>query len=399
MAAEARARSNPSLKKEAKEYLDSVRSCETVGSIAGVLTIASSLQGTTASVDQLDADAYLLNMPNGTLYLRIQELRPHDPAILITKITRGIYDPAQPAQSDLWNGFLGTVLPEEEVQCFFRKIIGLALIGAVVEDIFSIATGTGANGKGVAYGAVMNALGDYAAVAEDGFFEVQRGGNAQGATPGLAKLRGVRFLVVSELEERARIAAAFMKRMTGGDRITARELYGSPFEFPPAFLILMITNFLPKLPANDPATWARVRVIPFGVVIPKDQQDPHLGSKLDSVADTVLAWAIKGLVDYQTNGLGEPKSVTTATKEYAESQDAVRRFVDARCTDVPTNGGDTTTERLEAYGSWASDEGIHQAHVLGRTKLGDALDKLGYPVTRSSRGAARPGVAVDHSTT
>jgi len=397
MGASARTLDDQSLAQESKGLLSLVRACESAGGLAGVLTIASRLEGMTATVDQLDADPHLLNMPSGTLNLTTNQLRAHDPANLITKITRGSYDPATPASSPEWDRFLETVLPDLDVREFFRRIGGLALVGEVLEHIFTIATGTGRNGKGVAYGALMNALGDYAAVAEDGLFEVQRGGNAQGASPGLAKLRGVRFLVASELDERARIAAAFMKRMTGGDRITARELYGAPFEFSPAFTILMITNYLPKLPANDPATWARVRVIPFEIVIPKDQQDPHLGSKLAAAADAVLAWAIEGLVDYRTSGLGEPASVLSATQAYAESQNDVRRFVEARCTDAPTHGGNTTTELLGGYVAWAADEGIHQAHVLGRTKFGDALDTLGYLATRTSRGAVRAGLEIDYS--
>lgn len=204
----------------------------------------------------------------------------------------------------------------------------------------------------------------------------------------------MRFLVASELEEKARISASFMKRMTGGDRITARELYGSPFEFWPAFLILMITNYLPKLPANDPATWARVRVLLFSVVIPKHQQDPHLGSKLQDDADAVLTWAIYGLADYFANGLDEPSSVLAATRAYAESQDDVGRFVAARCMDTPT-GGDTTTDLANAYQSWAGEEGIHQAHILGRTKFGEALDNLGYTATRTNHGKVRTGLCID----
>jgi putative DNA primase/helicase len=384
------------MQQQAKNLLSLVKACESASGLSGVLKISSNLQGMTATVDQLDANTHILNMPIGTLDLKTMEVRPHDPADLITKITRGSYDPSNPARSPLWDGFLTQVLPDTSVQCFFRRIIGLALIGEVLEHIFTIATGTGRNGKGVAYGAVMHALGDYAAVAEDGLFEVQRGGHAQSASPGLAKLRGVRLLVASELEEKARISAAFMKRMTGGDRITARELYGSPFEFWPAFLILMITNYLPKLPANDPATWARVRVVPFDVIIPKAQQDPQLGSKLKDDADAVLAWAVEGLVDYLANGLGEPTTVVAATQAYAESQDDVRRFVEARCTDTPS-GGDTTTDLQNAYQDWASEEGIHQAHVLGRTKFGEALDKLGYTATRTNRGAVRTGLVIDHS--
>ncbi|WIB60435.1 phage/plasmid primase, P4 family [Curtobacterium sp. MCLR17_007] len=384
------------LERQGKNLLTLVKACESASGLAGVLKIASNLQGMTATIDQLDADGHVLNMPNGTLDLNTMQVRPHDPEDLITRITRGSFDPTHPRQSSVWDGFLNQVLPDADVQGFFQRINGLALIGEVIENIFTIATGTGRNGKGVAYGAVMHSLGDYAAVAEDGLFEVQRGGNSQSASPGLAKLRGVRLLVASELEEKARISAAFMKRMTGGDRITARELYGSPFEFSPAFLILMITNYLPKLPANDPATWARVRVVPFRVVVPKDQQDPYLGSKLKDDADAVLAWAVEGLADYLANGLDEPASVLAATQDYAESQDDVRRFVEARCTDT-SSGGDTTTILHYAFLDWADKEGIHGVHVLGRTKFGEALDRLGVTATRTNKGAVRTGLIVDQS--
>ncbi|PZE63774.1 hypothetical protein DEJ27_17085 [Curtobacterium sp. MCPF17_018] len=384
------------LAKKGKDLLALVQSCESAGGLSGVLKIASSLPGMTATMDQLDADRHTLNLPNGTLDLLTRQIRPHDPADLITKLTRASFDPGAPAQSATWQGFLDQVLPDKGVQCFFQRLMGLALLGEVREHIFPIATGEGRNGKGVAYTACTHALGDYAAVAEAGLFEVQRGGNAQSATPGLAKLRGVRLLVASELEENARISAAFMKRMTGGDEITARELYGAPFQFTPAFLILMITNFLPKLPANDPATWARVRVVPFNVVIEKDKQDPELGSKLRLDRDAVLAWAIEGLADYLANGLGEPTSVSSATQAYANSQDDVRRFVDARCVEDPSTG-DTTTALLDAYQLWASEEGIHAAHQLGRTKFGEALDKLGYTATRMKKGAVRVGLVIDQT--
>ncbi|ROS46192.1 phage/plasmid primase, P4 family [Curtobacterium sp. PhB78] len=382
------------LARRGKNLFTLVQSCESAGGLAGVLKIASSLQGMTATIDQLDAGPDLLNMPNGTLDLRTMRLRAHDPSDLITKLTRASADPTNLAQSGPWQGFLNQVLPDMEVQRFFQRLIGLSLLGEVREHIFPIVTGEGRNGKGVAYTACMDALGDYAAVAEAGLFEVQRGGNAQNATPGLAKLRGVRLLVASELEENARISAAFMKRMTGNDEITARELYGAPFQFTPAFLILMITNFLPKLPANDPATWARVRVVPFNVVIQKAQQDPELSSKLKLDRDAVLAWAIEGLRDYLANGLNEPASVVLATKDYANSQDDVRRFIEARCL-MHQQDGDTTTVLLGAYQAWASDEGIHTAHQLGRSKFGEALDKLGIPATRMKKGAVRVGLLVD----
>ncbi len=53
-----------------------------------------------------------------------------------------------------WNGS-----PDEAARRF-RAFVGMALCGAVREQMFTIATGTGANGRGVAYGSILNALGD-----------------------------------------------------------------------------------------------------------------------------------------------------------------------------------------------------------------------------------------------
>ncbi len=43
--------------------------------------------------DDLDADPFLLNCANGTLDLRTSELRSHDPADLLTKMTGAAYRP------------------------------------------------------------------------------------------------------------------------------------------------------------------------------------------------------------------------------------------------------------------------------------------------------------------
>lgn len=363
-----------------------VEDSQTNNALNSILEIAASLQGIASRVDEFDARPELLNMPNGTLDLHSGELLPHDAGHKLTKITRGSFDPAAPAKSDLWETFLNEVLPDPEVQRYLKQVTGIALFGAILEHILMVLTGTGRNGKGVAYGACSFALGDYADTADDGLFEVRRGGSAQGASPAIAKLRGVRYLVSSELEEKARIDASFMKRMTGGDRLSARFLYGQPFSFDPAFLALLVTNFLPKLPANDPAVWARVRVVPFDVVIPADKQDPQLPSKLKGCADAVLAWAVEGWIDYQKNGLVTPAAVTVATASYAESQDDVRRFVEEACSPAGLSQGFTASELHEGYTEWAKSENIYSAHVLGRTKFADALQRLGHSAKRTSRG-------------
>ena len=73
--------------------LSAARRGESSRAIAGALTLASTEAELVVSPDQLDADPFLLNCANGTLDLRTGELRGHDPADLLTKMTGAAYDP------------------------------------------------------------------------------------------------------------------------------------------------------------------------------------------------------------------------------------------------------------------------------------------------------------------
>ncbi|MEJ1089406.1 phage/plasmid primase, P4 family [Microbacterium sp. Mu-80] len=222
-------------------------------------------------------------------------------------------------------------------------------------------------------------------------------GNANGASPALFDLRGARFVALSETEKMARIASALLKSLTGGDPVTARGLYKNPITFLASWLILLVTNHLPTLPADDPAVWERVRVITFDVFIEPEDRDPLLASKLQEEADGILTWAVEGLHQYWTDGLAEPEAVKIATNDYASAQDSVARFIDTVCTETPSNGGNTTRELHDAYVDWATAERIFAEHRLGRTEFGYALDRLGFAAAKMSRGMVRKGLGIASS--
>ncbi|MDN3311759.1 phage/plasmid primase, P4 family [Microbacterium oryzae] len=374
-----------------KELFGDLVKAQTASGTKGVLELASALPGIAVHATELDVDPYLLNTPAGSLNLRTLELLPHDPADRLTKMTRGAYDPLAPCEK--WEAFLERVLPDVDVRTYLQRFFGLALVGQQLEHILGIATGGGRNGKGVTYETFGYALGDYTHYAPATLFE-QTKGNANGASPALFDLRGARFVALSETEKMARIASALLKSLTGGDPVTARQLYAQPITFLASWLILLVTNHLPTLPADDPAVWERVRVIPFDVFIPKEERDPQLKTKLQDEADGILTWAARGLADYWTEGLVEPEAVKGATSDYAQAQDNVSRFIEATCTDAPANGGSTTKELHDAYQEWAIADGIFREHRSGRTDFGHALDKLGFVAVKKSRGMVREGLGL-----
>ncbi len=85
-----------------QELLSDIRRCESATGLDGMLRLASAMLPIAVSVDKLDADPYLLNTTNGTLDLRTGELRRHDPADLLTKVTGCEYDPG--ARSAVFDG-------------------------------------------------------------------------------------------------------------------------------------------------------------------------------------------------------------------------------------------------------------------------------------------------------
>jgi putative DNA primase/helicase len=280
------------------------------------------------------------------------------------------------------------VLPDEDVRGFVQRIVGVGLLGQVREHILSIWTGSGANGKGSLDRALQHTLGDYAIAAEPDLFMHRESAHPTGEMD----LLGVRWVTVSESDQGRRLAEATMKRLTGGDTIRARRMRQDFVEFEPSHTATLITNHLPKVSGDDPAIWRRIRVVPFNVVIPDDEQDHELDDRLQLEADAILTWAVDGWRQYLDRGLDAPESVIAATDKYHRDSHAIARFVDDRClTESPANKA-TTEQLFKAWEIWRRNDG---ADEISMKVFGQSLDKLGYPASAPSGGKRfRKGISV-----
>ncbi|WP_334123028.1 DNA primase family protein [Glutamicibacter sp.] len=340
---------------DSKELLADLRAANTANGSNGVLDLAS--RQLEADAADMDNDPYLLNVQNGTLDLRTLELRPHDPADLITKVTRASYYPD--AHSDRWTDFLNSSLPDMEIQEFLQRFIGSALIGAVLDHVLVVATGGGRNGKGVIAETVRHALGDYTITASNQMLVASRyGGNSAGEKASLMRLRGARFATMSELEKGVQLAESTMKQLTGGDSIEAKLMGQNPVEFEPSHSFFMLTNDLPKVDPTAQAVWARIRVVPFNISF-EGREDPNLKQDLKLAAEAVISWAVAGLWGYQKEGLNAPAQVMASTENYRAENDDVKQFIADQCELVP-NARVTRSELLHAYLAWARDNGGEQ---------------------------------------
>jgi putative DNA primase/helicase len=148
---------------------------------------------------------------------------------------------------------------------------------------------------------------------------------------GQLDLRGVRLATCQETDDGRRLDVAAVKRLTGGDTIRARKMREDFIEFTPSHLPFLITNHLPKVPADDPALWARLLVIPFDQSF-LGREDRGLQDRLSAQLPAVLAWAVAGWDDYRQRGrLDPPAAVGAATSTYRISNDAIAGFIADRC--------------------------------------------------------------------
>jgi putative DNA primase/helicase len=365
--------------------LRETKRAESAAGVAAALTLAGTEREVVVTPDQLDADPFLLNCANGTLDLRTLELRKHDPADLLTKVTGAAYDPD--AAGAEWSRFLARVQPDAEMRAYLARLHGHALEGRVVEHVLPIHWGEGANGKGTFLTAVKTALGDYADAADPDLLTAR----TYDAHPtGVADLFGLRLAILHETDRGRYLAEGTVKRLTGGDRVKARRMREDFWSFDPAHTFVILTNHKPRVGGTDEAIWRRLRLIPWPVVIPATEQDGHLGDLLAVEADAVLAWLVAGYRDWREHGLADPDPVTDATKDYRDESDALGRFLDQRCL-LMAAAHVRSSELYAEWRRWCAAQGEEPDTDKAFTR---ALQGRGYDTRRTKIGAVWDGIGL-----
>ena len=276
---------------------------------------------------ELDTDPYLLGTPGGTVDLRTDELHAANPDQLITHSAHVTPDTAQPAPR--WHQFLAETFGQPSTIGFVQRLIGLAAIGEVRENILPVLVGSGGNGKSVLVEVITRIMGPYAAAAPAAFLMATK---FPAHETEIARMAGKRYVFASEVDDGARFDEAKVKRLTGGDTITARFMRQDHFEFTPSHTIFVVGNVTPNVSMGGRSFWRRVIIINFPNEVPAEKIDTSLVTRLvTDEGPAILQWIIDGARDYLANGLGIPADIAAATQEYVNSSDALNDFAETRC--------------------------------------------------------------------
>ena len=113
--------------------------------------------------------------------------------------------------------------------------------------------------------------------------------------------------------------------------------------------------------------WRRVRLIPFNWTVSTEKRDNGLPARLDAEMPGILAWAVRGCLAWQEEGLAPPEIVQAATAEYRTEQDMLGAFIDECCVVRPEITA-PSSDLYEAYTNWCENNGemTQTQHRFGR---------------------------------
>ena len=333
-------------------------------------------------VSELDYDPELLNTPDGTYDLTkgLMGSHPHDPDDLITKITA--CSPGDKGE-DLWLQNLDLFFcGDRELIDYVQQIVGMAAVGRVYAEQMIIAYGGGANGKSTFWNTIARVLGNYSGKISAEALTMSCKRNVK---PEMAELKGKRLIIASELEEGQRLNTGMVKQLCSVDPIEAEKKYKDPFHFDPSHTLVLYTNYLPKVSANDDGTWRRLIVIPFNAKITGKSDIKNYSDHLfEQAGPAILSWIIEGAGIAISKGfkIPEPKAVRDAVDKYREDNDWLGQFIDEHC-DVDPSYTEKSGDLYQQYHAVCFQTG---EYARSTTDFYGNLEKAGFRRRKTRNG-------------
>ena len=354
--------------------------------ITSALNVAKSML--TIKVSDLDKNPVLLNTPRATYNLEkgIAGEQPHDPFDLITKITE--CSPGDEGM-DIWLEALETFFcGDTELIEYVQKVIGLAAIGKVYEEFIIIAYGDGANGKSTFWNTIARVLGTYSGKISSDILTM---GNKVNAQPEMAELKGKRLIIASEMQEGVRLNTAMVKQLCSTDEIQACKKYKDPFHFVPSHQVVLYTNHLPKVGANDDGIWRRLKVIPFNAKIKGNSDIKNYADFLyEKAGSAIMKWIIEGAekVSKTDHKVEDPKCVKDAVAAYRDDNDWLGHFL-TDCCDVGKDLEEKSGEFYQQYRAYCIQNG---EYIRSTTDFYAAIEQAGFFRHKTNKGSFVHGV-------
>jgi P4 family phage/plasmid primase-like protien len=294
----------------------------------------------------IDQDKDLIGFENGIFDLNLMEFRSgssSDYVSLSTGYDYKYHDPNEPIYQELVT-LISQILPEPETRRFTLKSLASCLDGHNRDENFYIWSGknaSGGNGKSTITELLTKALGEYAIDSPVSLITGKRE-SANSPNSALAAIRNKRVVIMQEPASNDQIQADVMKALTGGDRVSTRELNSTQIEFKPHAKFFLAANKIPTMSDIDGGVIRRLKITEFvsrfveqfntqdveDKYMYEFKIDKELKNKLETYKTVFMCILLDYYRIYREEGLIPPESVLKVTKKYENNNNNIKSFID-----------------------------------------------------------------------
>lgn len=326
--------------KKINELIKSLKISNTKNNIMTELEELSQIETNESFFNKLDSKSYLLGFNNGVYDFNQMIFRKSEPEDYVS-MTCG-YDYVENHTNNLekLKKFLSDSQSDEKQLDYLLTSISSCLSGKNFEELFTILTGVGRNGKSKLISLIKKTFGDYFAPVSSKLFTRPRP-DANSPDPGLLHLAKVRIVVATEPEKTDKINSGFIKFLTGNDSASFRKCHGNKMmNFQANFITFLVCNDIPDIDDMDKAFAKRLRCISFDTIFcenPKEQNERQINKNLDEELDFFVQDFMLILIQKYTEYIdGGKKLIPTSkimefTNLYKEEVDIYLSFLN-ECT-------------------------------------------------------------------
>ncbi|MCL5124020.1 MAG: phage/plasmid primase, P4 family [Deltaproteobacteria bacterium] len=393
------------------KLLKRIRDLQTVRRIKDITWLSyQGEQSLGISGQEWDQDPWLLGVANGVIELKDGSFRPGQQTDFIKTVAPTEWQGLD-AKCLNWDEFLSEIIvdekynPDPETVNYVHRTLGCSITGTSAEHTLPILWGErGRNGKSTKFEVLAHVLGPLAGkIPSETLLSSSRPASGSGPKADLMFLRGKRLVWANETDRSKRLDVSRVKELSGGDTISARNPFGKKLvTFKPTHTIFLLTNDPPRIPTKrvDPV-WDRVSLIPFYLKYVDEptleferKKDTFLTDKLKKEASGILAWLVRGCLEWQTFGLKKSQRVLQATLDYQDSEDTTGRFIKERCKLVSSDEKTQASKIYKAYCDWCVEQNIKP---LNGTTFGK---EMSHKVKKQdSNKVVYLGITLSHSDT
>jgi putative DNA primase/helicase len=280
---------------------------------------------------------------------------------------------------------------DKEIIEYLQINLGYCITGEINQRCIYIFWGSGANGKSTMCDLLYSIMSKFCVAVSKKVFIMNDRGSSH--SEHLMPLVNSRIAIFSETKKGDSLNEELIKSLTGGDKISARAIYGKQFTFKPCSKYMILTNSKPDMDINSKAMMDRVRYIPFGAVFSeKPKKDEYLRDhkfieELGTVyLEEVFNWLCIGAHKYYNlmdkgKLIPIPKQLEDAKNNYLSELDSASSFIENMC-----EKGDkyriSRSELYDRYVLWFKKDGV--GNMVKNSGFYKRLKQIGYKEVKSS---------------